>query len=133
MEGEGDPRARMHRVVDVYFRYLVDNRRNLMLVISVLASDSPHSANVQKSVTPLVEWLRQEVAGAVPQAGPSAIEHLYVTLAGAINHYFSHARALEEVFPRAVLSPEALAERAAHLHWLVDALFERIARDAGTA
>lgn len=128
--GEGDPRARMHRVVDVYFRYLVDNRRYLMLVISVLASDSPHSENIQKSVTPLVEWLRQEVAGAVPEEGPSSIEHLYVTVAGAINHYFSHARTLEDIFRGPMMSEEALAERAAHLHWLVDAIFARIATDA---
>jgi len=128
--GEGDPRARMHRVVDVYFRYLVENRRYLMLVISVLASGSPHSANIQKSVTPLVDWLRQEVEGAIPDKGLSSIEHLYVTVTGAINHYFSHAQALEEVFRGPMMSEEALAERAAHLHWLVDTIFARIAADA---
>ena len=128
--GEGEPRARMHRVVDVYFRYLVDNRRYLMLVISVLASGSPHSANIRKSITPLVDWLRQEVEGAVPDEGLSSIEHLYVTVTGAVNQYFSHAQALEDVFRGPMMSEEALAERAAHLHWLVDTIFARIAADA---
>lgn len=128
--GEGDPRARVRRVVDVYFKHLVDNRRYLMLVISVLASDSPYSDHIEKSVTPLVEWLRQEVQGAVPATGPSSIEHLYISLAGAINHYFTHTQVLQEVLENPAMSEEALAERAAHLSWLVDAIFAQIEADA---
>jgi len=129
-ESAGDPRARMHRVVDVYHRSLVENRRYLMLVISVLSSDSPHTENIRKSVTPLVEWLEQELESVISRDGPRSTLHIYISLAGAINHYFSHMKVLEESYGDSMMTPDALAERAEHLHWLVDTLFERLAADA---
>jgi AcrR family transcriptional regulator len=131
VEGEGDPRARMHRIVDVYHRSLVENRRYLMLVISVLSSDSPHTENIQRSVTPIVDWLKQETERAVPTSGSRSILHFYVSLAGAINHYFSHLKALEPSYDHAMTTEAALAERAEHLHWLVDAIFEKLDREEG--
>jgi AcrR family transcriptional regulator len=127
VEGEADPRERMHRVVDVYHRSLIENRGYLMLVMSVLASDSPHAENIKKSTTPMVEWLEEELKSVVPTSGHRSVLHCYASVTGAIHHYFSHARVLQRDGHPSLMSEEALEERAEHLHWLVDAIFERLA------
>ncbi len=129
--GEADPRERMHRVVDVYHRSLIENRGYLTLVMSVIASDSPHAENIRKSVNPLIEWLEAELKSVVPLTGHRSVLHCYASVTGAINHYFSHARVLSREGHPSLMSDEALEERAAHLHWLVDAIFEALAREEG--
>ena len=43
-------------------------------------------------------------------------------------NYFTYAPALDEVWQGDPMSAEARAERRLHVHWVVDALLEKLAR-----
>jgi hypothetical protein len=62
--------------------------------------------------------------------GASRCEHFFVTFSGAMINYFTYARALSPTWGGDPMSPDALAERRAHLHWLVGVVIDGLRDDA---
>ena len=125
-EVEGDLRARMRRLVDAYFDFIAENQRFARVVQQQVAGPGTHLALIQKNLAQLEAWTERALEGVAPATGPLAARHFFVTFSGAMINYFTYAPALRPVWPHDPLSPDALAERRAHLHWLVDAVVDRL-------
>ena len=122
-DGSGEVSERMHRTIDAYLDFIDRHRRYARLVQGqIAASTGERLAPVRRSLEPLFAWTQEALAEVAPAEGHRAARHLYVTFSGAVINYFTYAPVLEKVWGGDPLSVEAVAERRAHLHWLVDVL-----------
>ncbi len=127
-EGE-DARARIHRLVDAYLDFMAANHRYPRMVLQLLAGSSLPPALVQRHLAPLFDWVTKALAEVAPGAGPLAARHFYVSFANLVTGYFTYAPVLDSLWGEGLLSPAALAERRAHVRWMVDAVLDRLAAD----
>lgn len=119
-------RERFHHLIDAYLEFIENNQRYPKLVQSILASGQNHVPFIQQSLAPMVRWLEENIEGLVPSNGKLAARHFYVTIAGAVLHYFIYADALSPVWDTDPTSPEAMAERRRHIHWVIDTFLDRL-------
>ncbi|HHH28221.1 MAG TPA: TetR/AcrR family transcriptional regulator [Polyangiaceae bacterium] len=112
--------ARLTRLVDAYFDFMADNRRFARLVQQQLAGPGTHLELIQANLTELERWTEQALEHIAPSSGPLAARHFFVTLSGAMINYFTYSAALRPAWGGDPLADAALAERRAHLHWLVE-------------
>lgn len=118
----GDLRDRLHAVVDAYVDFAADNVRYARMVQRKIAGGGGDLSVVRQNLGLLLRGVESALGDAVPAHGPLAARHFFVTLSGAVLNYFTYAPALEGAWDGDPLSPEGIAERRAHLHWLVDTL-----------
>ena len=126
--GEGPLRGRLHRVVDAYFDFIAHNRRYPALIQREVASGSQHEL-VQRNLRPMYEWMRRALARMVPAEGPLSARHFFVSFSGLVINYFTYAPVLGALWGRDPLALEAVAERRAHVHWMVDTLLDALERE----
>ena len=124
---EGELPTRLHAVLDAYLDFISSNARYARMVQRQLTSGGD-IAVVRKNLGALLHGVEDALAGATPTDGPLAARHFFVTLSGAVINYFTYAPALESMWGRDPLSADAVAERRAHLHWLVDAMLAGLAQ-----
>ncbi len=116
---EGALGDRLTRLVDAYFDFMADNRRFARLVQQQIAGPGTHLELIQANLSELEGWTERALEGIAPTVGPLAARHFFVTFSGAMINYFTYAPALRPVWGGDPLADDALAERRAHLHWLV--------------
>jgi TetR/AcrR family transcriptional regulator len=126
-ETEGSLAERFHRLVDAYLDYIEANRRYPRLVQQQLVGGGDHLELVQKNLAPLYDWVMDALGEIAPETGPMAARQLFVTFSGLVINYYTFAPLLAPRWGGDPLGPEALAERRAHVHWIVDVLIERVA------
>ncbi len=127
---DGSPGERLHRVIDAYVDFVDANRRWPRLVQSQLAGTGTHLAPIARNLALLQGFLDDALADIVPPDGPLSSRQLFVTFSGAVINYFTYAPALADVWGLDPLTPGAVADRRAHLHWLVDVLLEKLQQPA---
>jgi len=119
LDASGPLDKRLGRLVDAYFDFMVANRSFARLVQQQIAGPGTHLELIQQNLTELERWTEHALEGLAPNDGPLAARHMFVTFSGAMINYFTYARALRPVWGGDPLADDALAERRAHLHWLV--------------
>ena len=119
--------SRLHHLIDSYLDFIEANRHYPRLVQREVASGSNRVALIRKNLAPLLRWTERALADLAPASGPTAARHLFVTVSGAVINYFTYAPVLALAWDGDPLAPAALAERRAHLHWLVDAMLSHLA------
>ncbi len=119
---EGGLRERLHAVVDRYLDFVSENARYARMVQRQVAGGGGDLELVRANLGVLLRGIEGALADVTPADGPLAARHFFVTLSGAVINYFTYAPALEAVWGADPLSTEAVEERRAHLHWLVDTL-----------
>ena len=123
-EAGGPLRLRFHRVIDAYVDF-IDGHRNWPRLVQRQVAGSPDSMPlIQRSLAPLFEWTERILATVAPADGPLAARHFFLTFSGAVINYFTYGPVLAPWWPGEPDSPEAVAERRAHLHWLVDLVLD---------
>jgi AcrR family transcriptional regulator len=122
MAQRGTLSERLHRVIDAYAAFIDENRRFPRLVQHQLAGPEPFRVRIQANLAPLLAWTEQALAGLAPEVGPTSARHLFVTISAAVVNYYTYAEALTPMWGADPLSRESVAERRAHLHWLIDAI-----------
>ncbi|MCC6621305.1 MAG: TetR/AcrR family transcriptional regulator [Deltaproteobacteria bacterium] len=122
MAGEGPLADKLHRLIDAYVSFIEDNRRYPRLVQHQLAGPEAFRQRIQENLAPLLAWTRSALAELAPATGPTGAHHLFVTISAAVINYYTYAEVLAPMWGADPLDQAALAERRAHLHWLVDAL-----------
>lgn len=122
--GDGDEPLplRLHRVVDAYLDFMEAHRRFPRLVHGLTAMGPELHELIRGNLARLLRWAEQALAGVAPEDGPLAVRHLFITFSGAITTWFTQAPLLAPSWGGDAQSPAALAERRAHIHWLVDAM-----------
>ncbi len=125
-------RALAHRLLDAYLEFIETHREWARLVQSILASNGEQVHLLERSITPLAHWTAAALKGVTADTGPMATRQWFVTFTSAIVNYFILAPALPSFFPSDPTAPDALAERRAHLHWLVDLIVDRLEQGVAT-
>ena len=120
---------RLHGLIDAYLDFIADNRRYPRLVQREVAGSGRHLDHVRQSLTALHDLLGQALGGLCPETGPLAARQFFVTFSGAVINFFTYAPVLGPVWRGDPSAPEAVEERRAHLHWLVDVIAGALKRD----
>jgi len=115
-------RERLHRVIDAYVDYISENRHYPRLVQRLVAGSGAPMAPIADNLGALFRSTVEALRDVAPTAGPRSARHFFVTFSGAVINYFTYAPVLAPVWEGDPLSDDGIAERRAHLHWLVDAL-----------
>jgi len=122
----GDLRERLHALVDAYVDFMEAHRRFPRLVQSLAAAGPAFHDVIGRHMTPLFRWVERALAGVAPESGPLAARHLYVTVSGVVTSWYSQAPLLAALWDGDPEGPEAAIERREHVHWLVDAMFDKL-------
>jgi TetR/AcrR family transcriptional regulator len=130
-EREGSLRERLHGLVDAYLDYIEQNRRYPRLVQQQLVGSAEHGELIRKSLGQLFDWTLRSLEGVAPARGASAARQLFVTFSGIVINYFTLAPLLADRWGDDPLGAAGLAERRAHVHWIVDTLLDRLEREPG--
>ena len=130
--GEGDVLARLHSMIDAYLDFMADNRRYAQLVQQQVAGGSVHRDLIQRNLKPLFDWTVEALSEIAPSTGPLSARHFYVTISGVVLNYFTYAPVLSELWGEDPLSAKAREERRSHVHWLVDALVDKLVVEQGS-
>lgn len=129
LRSEDDLRANMHRLVDTYTDFLVENP-NFFRIVQREAAGGPRKDRIVARMGAIVRLGLPAIRQAFPitTAGPLAAEHLAVSFYGAIITYFSYAKVLEGLIGDDPLSARNVAERKRHIHWLLDTTLDALGR-----
>lgn len=122
----GTPRERFHRVVDAYLDFMEEHRSYPRLIQQQLTGGGTHRAAVLRHLAPFFDWTLSLLEEVAPAEGPLAARHFYLTISGIVTGYFTYAPALESRWEGDPMSDEALGERRAHVHWMVDTLLSAL-------
>jgi len=122
------PRPRLHRAVDAYLDFIEQHQRFPRLVQGVIAANPDLHPLVERNLAMLLRLVQDALHDVVPDEGPLAARHFFLTLSGAVVNTFTYGPALRDLWGTDPLSASGLAQRRAHLHWLVDALLDALER-----
>lgn len=130
----GSIRERLHRLMDAYVDYIDEHRGFPRLMQRRVAGTTGADTElVQRGLAPLLEWTERALDEVTPALGPLAARHFFLTFSGAVIHFFTFGAVIEPMWGVDPLSADGVAERRAHLHWLVDAVLDGLKRDAVAA
>jgi len=126
LHAEGSPSERLHRVIDGYLDFMAGHYAYARIVQQEIARGG-NMKRIRQSLGDLLLFTETTLQDLVPKAGPQAARHLFITVSGLVNQYYAFAPALGERWGTDPLSAGDLAERRAHVHWVVDAVLEKLA------
>lgn len=122
LDPEAPLRERLHALVSEYLDFLEGHERYARMVQQQLTGHGGDLTFIERSLTALYRSVEATLGDVTPKEGPLAARHFFVTFSAAVINYFTYAPVLREVWEEDPRSAEAMAERRAHLHWLVDAI-----------
>jgi len=132
-KGSGTRRERLHRMLDAYLDFLEENGRYVQLVHREISAGGEAVEPIRRGLASLHGWLEQSLGDLLPASGPRSARQLFVSFSGLATAYYLYAPALEDLFGSDPLSPAAKRERRAHLHWMVDRIFDGLVEAAEAA
>jgi AcrR family transcriptional regulator len=124
----GTEAERLHHLVDAYVDFIEANRNFPRLVQQQVASRGPALELIGRNLVGMQGWVAEALGDLVPDDGPLAARHFFLTFSASVINHFTYAEALETAWGFDPGSPEGVAERREHLHWLVDALLAALHR-----
>jgi len=126
--GGGTPAERVRRAIDAYLDFMDNNHLFSRLVMQEIARhDDGKLPQIRANLQQLYELMRKEFADMLPEDGPLAARHFFVTLSATVINYYTYARVLgTDVWGRDPSSPGALEERRAHIQWLAETVMTRM-------
>lgn len=127
----GTLRDRLQGTIDAYLDFVLANGAYARLVQGLIASNPEWHGHLQRNLEPLFRWTEVALAELSPKDGPLAARQFFITLSGAVINTFTYAPVLELMWGADPLSKAGIAERRAHLHWVVDALMDKLEPDQG--
>lgn len=120
----GTTRERVHRLVDAYLDFMQDNRAYARIVQHQIAGAGPYAEVVQRHYAEITRWALGQLGELLPSEGATAPRHLHLSISAVVVNYFTYAPGLQGAWDIDPLTRNALAERRAHVHWLVDACLD---------
>jgi len=135
LEGAIDPTlpvaSQLHGLIDAYVDFVDAHRHYPRLVQRMVASGGPQTELIRRTFEPLFGWTVRALEEVAPAAGPLAARQFFVTFSGAVINYFTYSGVLEPLWGSDPLAVAAVADRRAHLHWLVDVVVKALVVEAG--
>ena len=122
LQSSQQPNDRVHRVVDAYLDFMRDNQAYARIVVHQVAGEGPYAAVVRAHYGEITRWAVELLASLVPGLAEATARQLHLSISAVVVNTFTYAPGLAEAWPeRDPLGKAAVAERRAHVHWLVDA------------
>ena len=128
--GEGGARERMHALLDAYMDFMEDHAQYVRLVHIEVAASGPALPLIRRGLRKLSQLVEDILGDSVPGDGPLSAKHFFVSFSGIVNTYALYAGALGLMWKGDPLGAAARRERRQHVHWLADALLQRLEQDA---
>lgn len=126
-QSDGTVRERVHAMIDAYIDFMRDNQAYARVVQQEIAGGGAYADVVARHFAATAQWVVERVQSLVPETPEKVARHLHVSITGVVATYFTYARALAEAWDGCdPLSEDALAERRAHVHWVVDAWLDAL-------
>jgi AcrR family transcriptional regulator len=119
---EGDLKERVHGLVGAYFDFMAEHHRYARLIQQEVARQGEHLPLIRKNLAQLLLTSQETLGELLPERGPLAPKHFFLTLAGMTINYFTYAPALGEAWGEDPCGEAGVAERRAHVRWVVDAI-----------
>ncbi|NOY89797.1 MAG: TetR/AcrR family transcriptional regulator [Deltaproteobacteria bacterium] len=119
---DGTVAERLHRLMDGYVDFIATHQNFPRFVQQQVASRGPALTLIGENLAGLQRFIEQALGDLVPATGPLAARQFFLTFSASVINHFTYAEALAPAWGTDPLSAEGIAERRAHLHWLVDAL-----------
>lgn len=119
---EGTLVERLHLLVDRYLDFMESNHRYARLIQGEAVGPGQRHELIRRQMGPVLAWFERALAGVVPEAGPLAAKHFFLTISAAVVNYYTYTPMLGALWSEAPLAPAENAERRAHILWLVDTL-----------
>jgi len=126
---EGTVSERLHRLMDAYVDFVAANRNFPRFVQQQVASGGPALPLIGENLAGMQRFIEEALGDLVPTTGPLAARQFFLTFSASVINHFTYADALAPAWGTDPLSPEGIAERRAHLHWLVDAILAALERE----
>ncbi len=135
LEGGGEFGERVLRVVDAYLDFIDIHRTFPRLVQQAVAvgGHGPRLRRIRKNLGAMLEWAAGALADFLPERGPLAPKHFFLTLAGIVITYYTYAPVFGPLWGEDAMSDRAREERREHVHWVVCAFLERLFNERGRA
>lgn len=120
------PRDRVHGLVDSYIDFIEDHHRYVQLVQRELTSGSEVLPYVQRGLRALHERVAEVFGDLVPGSRALDVKQFFVSFSGLVNTYYIYAPVLGELWGDDPMSAGSRRTRREHLHWIVDALLDKL-------
>ncbi|MDY0000224.1 MAG: TetR family transcriptional regulator [Polyangia bacterium] len=130
LQGEGDPRDRLARLVDAYMVFLRENR-NFGLIVQREAAGGRHMERIRAHMAPLFAMGASMLEQAYPstRTGTLAANQLLLSAYGLIVGYFTYSAALTHLMGGDPMAADAFEARRRHVLRVVDVLLDAVVRD----
>ncbi len=120
-------RERLHRVIDAYLDFMEHNGTYARIVQQQVASGGTHLPLVRRHLSEVLAMTTRMLEGVTPATGPRSAAHFHLSLSAIVINYFTYGPVLAHAFAGGdPLGEEGLAERRAHVHWVVDAFLDAL-------
>lgn len=125
----GRARDRVHTALDAYLDFIEDNALFSRLAQQELARQDPQLEQVRASLAKLEVAIADALEGVLPGAGPLSSRQFFLTVGALAIHHGTWTSGLTESWDDPDAADATRADRRAHLHWLADAVVDRLERD----
>lgn len=126
---DGEVGERLHRLIDAYVDFIVEHQNFPRFVQQQVASDGPALPLIAQNLAAMQRFIEDALGDLVPKSGPLSARQLFLTFSASVINHFTYGHALGSAWGTDPLGVEGIAERRAHLHWLVDALLAALERE----
>jgi AcrR family transcriptional regulator len=125
---EGDLRARLHRLIDVYLTFLADNL-NFSRIVQRESAGGRHLLRIRDHLGPTFSTAMELISREYPAArnGELAAYQLLVSFYGMIVGYFTFSEMVSRLTGRDPLSKKELNLRRRHLDYMADLVIDALA------
>jgi AcrR family transcriptional regulator len=129
MEGEGDLRGRLKRVIDVYVDFLQHNV-NFSRIVQRESGAGRHMDEIFNRLSPLFQAGMATTQEAYPAArkGEMSAEQLLISFYGMIVSYFNFGPLLGRLMNTDLFSMKNVETRKKHLHRMLDIVVDELER-----
>lgn len=117
---------RMHGLLDAYLDFMEHNHRYARLVQQEVARSGGHLDRIRENMAALLGWTERALGEVTPARGPLAAKHFFLSFSGMVISYYTLAPVLRTLWGEDPLGEPARRERRVHLHFMLDALLEKL-------
>ena len=127
VEGEGDLRSRLDRVIDAYVDFLRDNI-HFSRIVQRESCGGRHMERIFEHLSPLYKASLAAIQEEFPAAreGEMAARHLLISFYGMIVIYFNMGPLLGRLMGADPLSKKNISMRKKHIHRMLDMVAEEL-------
>ena len=126
----GTLRERLHRVIDAYLDFMIDNGAYARIVQQQIAGSGAHVELVRQHLGEVPSLTTKMLDGMLPRTGPLSAAQFHLSLSAVVINYFTYGPILAQgLAGKDALGKKALADRRAHVHWILDAWLDALERE----